>query len=102
VVRRIVLLKLEEHLATAAGREEVARYSAACLQRVPGVRLCEAGVAGDAATEASWDVQITVELDSVADYEIYAVDPTHRAYLDEYLPSLCSFKKAWNFEVLSG
>ena len=99
MIERIVLLKLVDGLCDVEGREAVAAYSARALSSIPGVLNCAASIAADSKTEGSWDVCLKVHFTALDAYETYAVDPTHLAYLEEYLPSRITFKKAWNFEL---
>ena len=99
MIERIVLLKLTDGLCHEAGRVEVAEYSQRVLSAVPGVVDCTTSIAADEKTLASWDVCLKIRLPDLDAYGVYAVDPSHREYLDDYLPTRTTFKKAWNFET---
>ena len=99
MIERIVLLKLVDTLCNTADRSSVAADSQVALEAVPGVQSCEVSIAGDPKTELSWDVCLKVRFATLADYDGYAEHPLHRAYLDGYLPSRTTFKKAWNFNL---
>ena len=99
MIQRIVLFKLKDQYANEASRAEFAARTRKDLAALPQVRGVTVGVPADEASEASWDISITVELDSMEAVAEYIVDPDHRAYVDEYASPKIEVRKAWNFEV---
>ena len=99
MIQRIVLLKLNDDLATDEVRQEVAAHSRSVLEALPGVRSVQVGVAADPATEEGCDVSLVLHFDTVADLEPYRVHPDHRAYVDEYLAPRLAAIEAFNFEL---
>lgn len=97
MVERHVYLKIhDEHIPR---RDDIA---AACEQRlpdVPGVRAAHALVPADDASARSWDLCLRVLFDDIAAVETYLPHPAHRAFVDEVLVPVVSFKKAWNFTL---
>ncbi len=99
MIERIVLLKLVDHLCNDRGRNEVAAYSGDVLSSIAAVLSCEVSIAADEKTYGSWDVCLKVRFADLDDYAVYATDEVHRNFLDDYLPSRITFKKAWNFSL---
>lgn len=99
MILRCVFVKLTDELATPQGRQDFAAKSQADLAAIPGVISAECGPAADPASEAAWDLVLTVrfaDMDAVAHY---ATHPLHLAYLDEVMKPAAVFKKAWNFAL---
>lgn len=96
---RVVLVKLKKEHAHPAARAEIAARALADLRALPGVIAVTAGGPGDAASEASWDVNITVRFASLEDFATYRAHPDHRRFADEYLAPLAEVRKAWTFAV---
>ncbi|HEY8518194.1 MAG TPA: Dabb family protein [Candidatus Binatia bacterium] len=96
---RVVLVKLKKEYANPAARAEIAQRALEVLRPLPGVVSVTTGGPGDAASEASWDVNITVRFASLADFETYRAHPEHRRFADEYLAPRSEVRKAWTFEV---
>jgi len=99
VFDRVVLVKLKKEHAGPAGRAEVAARALAELRVLPGVVAVTAGGPADAASEASWDVSITVRFASLEDFATYRAHPDHRRFADAYLAPLAEVRKAWTFAV---
>jgi hypothetical protein len=99
VIDRVVLVKLKKEYAHAAARAEIARRALEVLRPLPGVVSVTAGGPGDAASEASWDVNITVRFASLDDFALYRSDPEHRRFADDYLAPRAEVRKAWSFTV---
>jgi hypothetical protein len=99
VIDRVVLVKLKKEFATPAGRAEIARRALDVLRSLPGVVAVTAGGPGDAASEASWDVAITVRFATLDDFATYRAHPDHRRFADDYLAPRAEVRKAWSFEV---
>lgn len=99
MVERIVLFKLKDEYSNAASRAEFAQRTRADLSVLDGVRAVTVGVPADEASEASWDISIVLEFDSMDDVERYIVDPSHRAYVDHYATPRIQVRKAWNFHT---
>lgn len=96
---RVVLVKLKKEHAHPAARAEIAARALADLRVLPGVVAVTAGGPADAASEASWDVSITVRFASLEDFATYRAHPDHRRFADEYLAPLAEVRKAWTFAV---
>lgn len=96
---RVVLVKLKKEHASPAARAAIASRALADLRGLPGVVSVTAGGPGDAASEASWDLNITVRFASLDDFATYRAHPDHRRFADEYLAPLAEVRKAWTFEV---
>jgi hypothetical protein len=101
MIERVVLFKLDGEWTEPARRAEVAAESRARLGRCLGVRALSIGVPADPAAEKSWDLSIVLRFDDLAAYERFRDDPTHRAYVDEYIAPKMELVKAWNFETLA-
>ena len=99
MIDRVVLVKLNKEHAHPAARAEIAARALEVLRPLPGVVSVTAGGPGDAASEASWDVNITVRFASLDDFATYRVHPEHRRFADEYLAPRAEVRKAWNFAV---
>lgn len=99
MIDRVVLVKLSREFADPDARAEIARRALEVLRPLPGVVSVTAGGPGDAAAEASWDVNITVRFASLADCEAYRAHPDHRRFADDYLKPKCEVVKAWSFAV---
>lgn len=99
MVERIAILKLRPEHADAAGRAEVVRLALEALVPLPGVVSLTAGVPADAASEASWDVVITVRCATPGDLEAYRAHPAHRRFVEEVVVPRSVVRKAWSFAV---
>ena len=99
MIDRVVLVKLNKEHANPAARAEIAREALRVLRPLPGVVSVTAGGPGDAAAEASWDVNITVRFASADDFALYRAHPEHRKFADEYLAPRAEVRKAWTFDV---
>jgi len=99
MIQRIVLFKLKNEYCNEAAREEFAERTRRDLGALSQVRDVKVGVPADEASEASWDISITVVFDSMEDVKAYIVDPDHRAYVDDYASPKIEVRKAWNFEI---
>jgi hypothetical protein len=102
MIERIVLVKLNDELSTAAGRIEVARHSASVLAEVPGVLEVATSVAGDDSTAEDWDVCLRLRFAELDRVESYRVHPRHRDYVDRYLKPRMAAIRAWNFKDGAG
>ena len=100
MIKRIVMLKLGEALATREARAEVTATSLEVLRNLPGVVRVEVGAAADAQSASAWDVCLLLEFESLQDLEPFRVDPEHRTYVDDYLRPKLKALAAWNFEIL--
>ena len=101
MIERIVLFKLKDEYCNDTARAEFAERTRADLGALQHVRAVTVGVPADAASEASWDISIVVQFDSMEDVEKYIVDPAHRAYVDNYAIPRIEVRKAWNFRVVA-
>jgi len=99
MVERIVLFKLKDQYCNAASRTEFAERTRADLGALDDVRAVTVGIPADEASEASWDISIVLQFDSMEDVERYIVDPAHRAYVDNYATPRLEVRKAWNFHT---
>jgi len=99
MVERVALIKLKPAHATSAERAALVQRALSELAGLPGVARLSAGVPADAASEASWDVIITVRCASEADLESYRSHPIHRRFVDEAVVPLSDVRKAWSFVV---
>ena len=99
MIERIVLVKLNTSHATELGRNEVAAYTESELSGLPQVLSLTTGVPSDPKSLASWDLLIRLQFANMDDVAAYGVDPTHRAYVDEYLRPKMDVIKAWNFRL---
>ena len=99
MIQRIVLFKLKDEYCNDAAREEFAARTRKDLEALPQVRGVDVGVPADAASEASWDISISVRFESMDDVQAYIVDPAHRAYVDGYAMPRIEVRKAWNFHI---
>jgi hypothetical protein len=99
MVERHHYLKLKAAWATDTGRAEVVERALAVLPSCRGVLRATAGVPADADAAAAWDVCITVRFAHLDDVATYRVDPSHRAFVDEFLAPRLEVKKGWNFAV---
>ncbi|MFN3199029.1 MAG: Dabb family protein [Bradymonadia bacterium] len=98
-VQRIVLLKLHDAHSTDEGRAKFAAHTREVFAKIPGIAGFEVGLPADDHATGSWDVVIMVRFDSMEDVAAYAVEPTHREYVEGYLNPHAHVKKAWNFEI---
>lgn len=97
MIERIVMIKLKPEQADAHARRAVVEHSREVLAGVPQVHQVWVGEPADARTEGAWDLCIHLHLADLDAVAAYVDDPTHRAYVDDYLmPKLASLK-AWNF-----
>ncbi len=99
MIQRIVLFKLKDEYCNDDARAAFAERSRADLGALSRVRSVQVGVPADEASEASWDIAITVTFDSMEDVKAYIVDPAHRAYVDGYASPKIEVRNAWNFEI---
>ena len=99
MVERIVLFKLKDQYCNTASRTEFAERTRADLGALDDVRAVTVGIPADEASEASWDISIVLQFDSMEDVERYIVDPAHRAYVDNYATPRLEVRKAWNFHT---
>jgi hypothetical protein len=99
MVERIVLFKLKDQYCNAASRTEFAERTRTDLGALDDVRAVTVGIPADEASEASWDISIVLQFDSMEDVERYIVDPAHRAYVDNYATPRLEVRKAWNFHT---
>ena len=101
MIERIVLYKLKDEYCNDAARAEIAERTRVDLGALQDVRAVTVGVPADEASEASWDISIIVQFDSMEDMQKYMVDPAHRAYVDNYATPRVEVRKAWNFRVVA-
>ena len=99
MIQRIVIFKLKDESCNDTARAEFAERTRRDLASLSQVRSVEVGVPADEASEASWDIAITLQFDSLADVHAYIVDPDHRAYVDGFASPKIEVRKAWNFEI---
>ena len=99
MIERIVLFKLKEEYCNDAARAEFAERTRADLSALQNVRALSVGVPADEASEASWDISIVLQFDSMDHVQQYIVDPAHRAYVDNYANPQIEVRKAWNFHT---
>ena len=99
MIQRIVLFKLKDEYCNDHARAEFAERTRKDLGALSQVRGVTVGVPADEASEASWDIAITVSFDSMDDVKAYIVDPAHRAYVDVYATPRIEVRKAWNFQI---
>lgn len=99
MIERIVLFKLKDEYCNDAARAEFAARTRNDLGALENVRNVKVGVPADEASEASWDISIVVEFDSMEEVQRYIVDPAHRAYVDDYAMPRIEVRKAWNFHT---
>lgn len=99
MIQRIVIFKLKDEYCNDTARAEFAERTRRDLASLSQVRSVEVGVPADEASEASWDIAITLQFDSLADVHAYIVDPDHRAYVDGFASPKIEVRKAWNFEI---
>ena len=99
MIQRIVIFKLKDAYCNDAARAEFAERTREDLGALPQVRRVEVGVPADEASEASWDIAITLIFDSMDDVRAYIVDPDHRTYVDDFASPKIEVRKAWNFEI---
>ena len=99
MIQRIVLFKLKDEYCNDAARAEFVERTRADLGALSQVRSVTVGAPADEASEASWDIAITVSFDSIDDVKAYIPDPAHRAYVDGYASPKIEVRKAWNFEI---
>ena len=99
MIQRIVLFKLKDEYCNDAARAEFVKRTRADLGALSQVRSVTVGSPADEASEASWDIAITVSFDSMDDVKAYIPDPAHRAYVDGYASPKIEVRKAWNFEI---
>jgi hypothetical protein len=97
MIERIVLYKLKDEHCNASSRAEIADRTRVALRALQSVRDVSVGVPADEASEASWDISIVVQFDTMDDLRNYMVDPAHREYVDEYASPRIEVRKAWNF-----
>jgi len=99
MIQRIVIFKLKNEYCNEAARAEFAERTRKDLRALSQVRDVNVGVPADKASEASWDIAITLKFDSMEDVKAYIVDPDHRTYVDDYASPKIEVRKAWNFEI---
>ena len=99
MIQRIVIFKLKNEYCNDASRAEFAERTRRDLSALSQVRDVNVGVPADEASEASWDIAITLKFDSMEDVKAYIVDPDHRTYVDDYASPKIEVRKAWNFEI---
>ncbi len=99
MIERIVLFKLKDEYCNDAARAEFAARTQRDLGAIENVRSVTVGLPADDASEASWDISILVQFDSMEDVEQYIADPAHRAYVEGYAMPRIEVRKAWNFHV---
>ena len=100
MVRRIVLIKLQEEHANEEGKTEVASRLTRELPSVDGVGEVEVLLPADARAGKDWDVCLIVTFESAADVQVYIDHPLHRALVDEFLrPRLAVIKRRGTLRV---
>ena len=98
MIKRVVLIKLNEEYANEAGRDKVVRHAQRVLPLLPGVVGVQVGSVAEGSSP-DWDVTIIVELAHLEDYARYRDDPDHRAFLDEFLKPRTVTRTAANFVI---
>ena len=96
-VTRIVLVKLSDDHATAAGRAAFVARTRAVFDALPLIVGYDLDVGADETTLRQWDVCLRVHFARAEDVEPYRVHPAHVAYVREVLEPVSVVKKAWNF-----
>jgi hypothetical protein len=99
MIQRIVLFKLKSEYCNDAARAAFAERTRADLSALENVRAVSVGVPADEASEASWDISIVVDFNTMTDVENYIIDPAHRAYVDHYASPKIEVRKSWNFQT---
>jgi hypothetical protein len=99
MIQRIVLFKLKDEYCNDAARTEFVERTSKDLSKLDQVRSLTVGAPADEASEASWDIAITVCFDSMEDLRAYIPEPAHRAYVDGYAMPRIEVLKAWNFRI---
>lgn len=97
MVHRFVFVKLKDR----SKRDHVAQEALSALSAVPVVTGVHVGTPADDGAEV-WDLVFAVNFARYEDVAIYAVDPTHVAFVNDVLTPHAEVKKAWNFEVQAG
>ena len=100
MIERIVLIKLNDELANATSRRDIAAHSREVLRALPGVVEVRVELPADPKSEGDWDLCIVVQLASATDIAPYVDAPAHRAFVDDYLRPRSIVIKAWNFRPL--
>ena len=98
MIERIVLIKLNDDVATPEGRAEVAAHTRTVLPTVPGIGRVSVAVPADERSAGSWDLSIIAHFAKLEDVAPYLAHPIHREYVDDYLKPKMACIKAWNFE----
>ena len=86
-------------IADAVQRARIAARTGEVSENLAHVADVSVGTPADVECERSWDMALTVRFDSMADFQVYALDPEHRAYVDEALKPNAVVMKAWTFKV---
>ncbi len=99
MIDRIVLFKLKDAHANAAGRAAIADESRAALCAVPGAVQVRVGVPADEASTRSWDLSVLLRFEDLAAMEAYLQQPGFRAYFEDTMGPRTEVVKYWCFEV---
>lgn len=96
MIRRVVLVEIRREYRSELA--QIAAHTRDVLSRIPGVEALEVFTAADPRTQREWQLCIQLELADLAATERYRVDPTHRAYADQYLAPLRGKIRVLHFE----
>lgn len=94
MVRRVVLLKLKEGVAT----DEVLRKSYEILPKMPGVQSCRIG-GPEHPSECDCDIVFFVDFQRMEDLPAYVDDPVHREYVENFLNPRVASKTVMNVRL---
>ncbi len=98
MVQRVVLIQLKHEHRTDAQLRQVARKALEVLPHAARVMNVTVHLASDRRTQDDWDICILVRFASMADPEVYRVDPIHRSFADRYLKPMQRRIFVYHFE----
>ncbi|MBN1336071.1 MAG: Dabb family protein [Deltaproteobacteria bacterium] len=97
MIERVILLRCTER--SQASVAEVAERILGLLRGLPEVASAAVDRPGDPATQAEWDLRVTVRFADEAALATYAEDPVHSAFVASYLFPRTDARKAWTFRT---
>jgi hypothetical protein len=98
MIQRIVLVKFKNEYATVIERQKFVQYTRVVLATMKGVRSVTAGLPADERA-MSWDLSITITVDSMNDVLALRDCPLHQDYAINQLAPRMASHEAWNFEI---
>ena len=98
MIVRVVLVQLKPEFRTYGKRRLIAKKTLDVLPNAARVMNVTVNIASDPRTERDWDLCILVRFASMADPEVYRIDPVHRAFADVFLKPMMERIHVFHYE----